>query len=121
MPPVIELGGPGAGVICHGRSVFKRSAIFQIGRNSRGPKTVVSQLGRNPGSSSAPADHRIGIGLGQGGARELAGAPAYGAEQRPLGIIGQVSALYIGMQIGLKIVVAGHFMLLAALLPQPHP
>ena len=67
----------------------------QIRRDPRRPKAVVPHLGLNSGRRGAPADHRIGIGLGQGGTRELAGSPADCSEQRPLAVIGQASALYI--------------------------
>src|SRR3546814_10485896 len=43
------------------------------------------------------------------------------AEQRPLGLRAQLTPVDIGGQIVLKIMVAGHFVLLAALFVQPHP
>ena len=39
----------------------------------------------------------------------------------PFGSLGEPAAVDIGVQVGLKIVVAGHFVALAALLVQPHP
>jgi hypothetical protein len=46
---------------------------------------VIAELGGDPGSRGAPADHRIGVRLRQHGTGELAGAAADRAEQRPLG------------------------------------
>src|SRR3546814_5514211 len=43
------------------------------------------------------------------------------AEQRPLGLRAQLTPVDIGGQIVLKIMVAEHFVLLAALFVQPHP
>ena len=70
-----------------------------------------------PAASGAAADHHIGIGLGQGGARELPGAAADGAEQRPLRIVPDARLLDVGGEIGLKVMVAGHGVCLAALFP----
>ena len=63
----------------------------------------------------------IGVRLGQGRARQQAGAAADRAEQRPLGIVGEARALDVGGEIGLKVVVARHGVRLAAFLAQPHP
>jgi hypothetical protein len=42
-----------------------------------------------PAAAAAPADYRIGIPLGQGCLRQQSGAPADGAEQRPIRIVGE--------------------------------
>jgi hypothetical protein len=70
---------------------------------------------------SAPADHGVGVLLGQGRPGELTGGAADRAKERPFGIGGDPAAIQIGVQIGFKIVVARHLVPLAALLPEPHP
>ena len=80
MAPIIELGGAGAGVIGHGRGVLQGAPVLQIGGDPCRPKTMVAHLGRNPSRHRPPADHGIGIGLGQGRTRKLAGSPADGPE-----------------------------------------
>jgi hypothetical protein len=66
-----------------------------------------------------PADHGVGVLLGQGRPGELPGRAADGAKQPPLGIGGDAAAVQISVQVGFKIVVARQFIALAALLAQP--
>ncbi len=108
-------------MVCHGRSVLQCAAVLQIRRDSGRPKTVISHLRLNAGGRRPPADHRIGVGLGQGRPRQLPGAPADGPKQWPLGIVGQAGALDVGDQVRFEIMVAWHFVVLAALLAQPKP
>jgi hypothetical protein len=68
---------------------------------------VVAELGCYAGGGRAPADHRIGVRLWQHRAGELAGAAADRAERLPLGITAQASAVEIGGEVFLKVVVAG--------------
>ena len=82
---------------------------------------MIADPGLDAGAGGAPADHGVGIGLGQGRPGELAGRAADGAKQRPLGIGGDPAVVKIGVQIGFEIVVARHLVALAALLAQPHP
>jgi len=71
------------GVVRHRRGLLKRAAVLEIGGYPRRPETVVAELGGDAGPGRAPADHRIGVRLRQDRARELAGAAADRAEQRP--------------------------------------
>ncbi len=121
MPAIIELCRPSRGVVCHLRRLFQRPAVLEIGGDAGRPKAVVAELGIDAGRGGAPADHRIGVARRQHGAGELAGAAADGAEQRPLGVVADAGLVEIGGEVGLKVVVAGHGMRLAAFLPQPHP
>ena len=79
----------------------------------------------DPRSGRAPAHHLISAGLGQGGLAELPGAAPDGAEQRRAPVSGaiprQPAAIDISVEIFVEIVVAGHFMPLAALFVQSHP
>jgi hypothetical protein len=68
-----------------GERLFERAAVLEIGRDPGRPEAVIANLGADPGCGRAPADHGIGIRLRQYGARQLAGAAADRAEQRPLG------------------------------------
>jgi hypothetical protein len=54
---------------------------------------VIAELGCDTGRRRVPPDHRIGVRLRQHRARELAGAAADRAEQRPLGIAAQAPTL----------------------------
>ena len=82
---------------------------------------MVPGLGRYPGGGHAALNHRVGVRLGEGGRGELAGAAPNGAEQWPLGVVAQACAVEIGGKLFLEIMVARHFVALAAFLAQPHP
>jgi hypothetical protein len=75
-------------MVRHGGGVFERAAVFQIGRDAGCAKRVIADLGRDVGTGGTPADHGVGILLGQGRPGELPGRAADGAEQRALGIGG---------------------------------
>ena len=66
---------------------FLRYAVIPVAR-----KGVITDLGLDAGGGSAPADHGVGVGLGQRRGGELAGRAADGAKQRPLGIGGDSAA-----------------------------
>jgi hypothetical protein len=59
---------------------------------------VVSDFGFNSRRSGATLDHHVGIGRRQRRARELVSAAPDGAEQRPLGIVGNLRLLEVGRQ-----------------------
>jgi len=67
-PAVVELGGAGAGMVGHRCGLLQRAAVLEIGRDARRPETVVADLGLDAGRRGSPADHRMGVGLGQGSA-----------------------------------------------------
>ena len=69
-----------------GGRFLERPAVLEIRSYSGGPKTVVADFGFDLGRLAPTIDHGPGVGLGQGGAGELAGAAADRAEQRSLGI-----------------------------------
>jgi len=87
-------------------------AIFQVRRDSRRPEGVIADLGLDTGGAGAPADHGVGVGLGQRSFGELPGRAADRAKERHFGMGGNPATVEIGAQIGLKIVVARHFMAL---------
>jgi hypothetical protein len=95
---------------------FFRYAVMPVAR-----ETVIADLRLDAGGDRAPAHHGVGILLGQGRGGELSGHAANGAKQRPLRVGGEAAVVQIGMQVSLKIVVARHFMALAAFLVQSHP
>jgi len=84
------------------------------------PETVVAELGLDPGRLGTPGNHLVGVGLGQGTAGELARAAADSAKQRPLWVVRKPGALHIGREGLLKVVMAGHGVILATLLMEPH-
>ena len=102
-------------------ALFERAADLQVSGDARGAKGVVADARRNAGGFRAPLNHRIGVGLGQRIAGELAGRAAVGLEQQRLRLGRQPRAVAIFMQVSFQIVMAGHGVLLAALLLQAHP
>ena len=56
-------------MVRHRRGRFQRAAIFQIGGDPGRAETVVADRRPDLGSRRAPAHHREGIGLRQGGPR----------------------------------------------------
>src|ERR1700730_17331588 len=92
---IVELRRAGRGMVRHRRSLFEGAAVLEIGGDPGRPEAVIAELGFNPSRRRAPTDHRIGVRLRQHGARELAGASADRAEQRPLGIVAQARAVEI--------------------------
>jgi integrase len=83
-----------------------------------GAKGVVADARGDAAGFGAPLNHRVGVGLGQGVVGELAGRAAVGLKQERLRLLRQPRAVDIFMQVGLQIVMAGHGVLLAALLVQ---
>ena len=86
---IVELCSPRRGVVRHCRSFFQGATGSDAGR----PETVITEFRGDAGCRRAPTDHRIGVRLRQHGARQRAGAAADRAEQRPLGIAAQASAV----------------------------
>ena len=74
-----------------------------------------------PAALARRLDHRVGVGLGQGIAGELAGRAAVGLEQKRLRIAREARAVDVLVQIGFEVVMARHGVLLAALLVQANP
>ena len=74
-------------MVRHNGGVFERAAVFQVRCDARRPKGMIADLGLEAGVAGAPADHGVGVLLGQGRPGELPGSAAYGAEERPLGIL----------------------------------
>src|SRR5271169_2715288 len=98
-PAIVELRRARRGVVRHRRGLFQRAAVLEIGRDAGRPEAVVAEFGCDAGTGRPPADHRVGVRLWQHRARELAGAAADRAEQRPLGIVAQLGAVEIGREV----------------------
>ena len=120
-PPIIELGGTGAGVVRHCGRFFQRAAVLEVSGNPGRPKRVIADQGGDASGLRSAADHGVGVGLGQGRASELIGAAANCREQRRFRLGRQASLVQVGVQPGLEVMVAGHVVPLAALLPQADP
>jgi hypothetical protein len=104
-PAVVELCRARAGMVRHLRRLLQRAAVLRIRRNPGCPQTVIAELDRDASVERAGADHRIGVRLWQGRARERTPLIAADfAEQRPLGILGETCALDGGGEVGLKAV-----------------
>ncbi len=118
---VVKLRRARRGMVRHLRGAFERTAVLEVGRDARRAERVVADLRGDAGGSGTPLNHLIGVCLGQGVAGELAGRAAVGLEQERLRVVRKARAGEILMQVGFEIVMAGHGMLLAALLVQAHP
>jgi hypothetical protein len=110
-PVVVELGCAGGGVISHRCRILQGAAVFQIRRNPGRAEAMVADPGIDAGRSGAALDHGVGIGAGKG----------EGAERRPFGITGKAGPFDICGQIRFQVMLAGHFVTLAAFLSEPHP
>jgi len=121
VPAIVELRRACRGVVGHGGGLFERAAVLEVGGDPGRAKREVADLGRDAGRSRAPTDHRVGVCLGQGRRRQRVGASADRPKQRPLRIAREPAAVDIGMEVSLEVVVAGHFVALAALLVQANP
>ena len=108
-------------MVRHLRGALQRAAVLQIGGDARGAKGVVADARGDPGGFRAPLNHRVGVGLRQGGAGELPDRAAVSLEQKRLRLLRQPRAVDICVKVGLSIVMAGHGVMLAALLVQAHP
>lgn len=85
-------------MVCHRGGFFGSATVLEIGRNPRRSKRVVPNLRRDIDRRGAPADHGIGIRLGQGGFRQLGRASADRPEQRLLRIAGESAAVNVRAQ-----------------------
>jgi ferredoxin len=99
IPAIIELSCSRRRMIGHRRRALDSASILQIGCDASGPECVVAYLGRNPSSSCAPADHCIGIGLGQGSCSQLFTAAADGAKQIGLWVIPEIEPIDVAPEI----------------------
>src|SRR5271170_835889 len=73
-PAIVELRRAGRGMVRHRGGLFERAAVLQVSGDAGCPEAVIAELASDAGCRRAPADHRIGVGLRQHRARQLAGA-----------------------------------------------
>ena len=98
---------------------FQLATVAQILGDAGGAEGVATDFCLDPGLLGPPSDHAPDIGLAQGPARKRCAAPGRRAKE-PV-FPARLRRQQIGMQVLLKIVVARHFMLLAAFFLQPYP
>ena len=67
-------------MVGHLRGAFKRAAVLQVSSDARGAKGVVADARHNAGGFRVPLNQRIGVGLRQGVAGEVAGRAVVGVE-----------------------------------------
>jgi hypothetical protein len=108
-------------MVRHRGGLLQRPAVLEISGNARRPKRVVSGLRRNPGSGQPPPDYRMRVLLWQGAGGELPSLAPDGAELWSLGVVVPACVVQVCRQIIFQIMVAGHFMALAAVLAEPRP
>ena len=68
-PTVVKLRRACRGVVRHRGSFFQSAAILEVGGDPGRAKRVIADLCLNPGRPCAPADHSVGVRLGQGSRR----------------------------------------------------
>ena len=73
LPPVVELRGPRALVICDVLRSFQRALVLQVRGDAGRPEGMVPDPGLDAGVARPPLDHAIGILLPHGLAGEFAG------------------------------------------------
>ena len=120
---VVEAGGAGAFVVGHLLGDFEFAAIAEVFGDAGDAEVVAADLGFDAGAGGAAADHAVDVGLGHGPACEASGGAQGGGEEPGLGIWGQGRGKGRGvvLEVGLELVVAGHLVVLAALLAEPDP
>lgn len=52
-------------MVRHLRRLFQRAAVLKVGGDAGRPEAVVADIGLDPGGRRPPADHRVGLHLGQ--------------------------------------------------------
>lgn len=92
------------------------TAIPEVFGDPRGAERMISDLRLDSRGERPAADHSPGIGLRHRLAGESIGSPTSGAEKVALTIAAHPDSLDIGMQVVVKVVVAGHLMSFSALL-----
>lgn len=112
-PPVVDLGRAGGGV-------FQRAAVLEVGGHPGRAETVVADAGCDPGGLRAAACHGVGVGMAERRLAEVLGFAADGAEQGR-SWFGHAALFDIGHQIFFELMMAGHFVPLAALFMQAQP
>ena len=102
---------------------FEFAAIAEVFGDAGDAEVVAADLGFDAGAGGAAADHTVDVGLGHGPACEASGGAQGGGEEPGLGIWGQGRGKGRGvvLEVGLELVVAGHLVVLAALLAEPDP
>ena len=98
---VVKLRRACRGMVRHLRGALQLAAVLQVGGDARGAKGMVADARGDASGLGAPLNHRIGVGLGQGVAGELAGRAAVGLKQQRLRLGRQPRAVDIFVQVGL--------------------
>src|SRR5437899_8625136 len=105
---IVEAGGAGALVVGHLLRDLELAAIAQVLDDAGGAEGVAPDLRLDAGVLRAAADHTVDVGLAHRPVRELAGATARGAEEPALGIVAELRAVELGLQVAVEVVVGGH-------------
>jgi len=90
-------------MVRHLRGALQRAAVLQIGGDARGTKDVVADACGDASGFRAPLNHRVGVGLGQGVAGELAGRATVGLEQQRLRFARQSRAVDMFVQVSFEV------------------
>lgn len=117
----IRTGGAGGFVVRHLLGYFELAAVAQIFRDPGGAEAVAADFCADAGLDGPAADHAVNVRLRHGFFRELVCSPAHGAEEVAFRDLFDLRALDIGLQVVVKVMVAGHLVALAALFMEAHP
>jgi len=116
MAAVIKLGGAGRGVRRHLRSFVKLAVIPEIGGDPGRAKAVVADQGLDAGLAGTPAHHLEGTRSRQPVRPQRLSAAHRRPERWPFGLGAEIGHLEIIQEIDLEGMMAGHDVMLAALL-----
>ena len=119
-PPIIETRRAGTFMIGHLLRDFQLAPVPQIFRNARGAKGVVADLRPNADGRRALANHAVGVRLRHGLIREQPRSASHRPKEWALALR-ELRHLDIGVEVLIKIVMAGHRMEFSTFLVQPHP
>src|SRR5688572_19751363 len=120
-PPVVELRRARARMVRHRRRRLEVAAAFEVGGDPGGTQAVIADPGRDAGTLGAAANHRVSLGLAHRLLAQRARVASDAREQEPFRRSTEAGALEVLGEIALQVVVAGHLVILAVLLVQPHP
>ncbi len=111
---VIEARGARIGMVCHLARLLQRAAVLEVGGDAGPAKRVVSDRGGDAGLLGTPADHGVCLARGNGAPGKALRAPAAAGgdrrEQGSLRLRAETAPVEPGVKVGLKVMVAGHFM-----------
>ena len=113
---IIELRRAGAFVCRHNLRVLEHSASFEIGRDPRSSESMAANSDPRAEIRSTTLNHAPGVDTIYRFVGQHVGAAGGGAEEGTLAVVTNAGGLDVGIEVGLKVVMRGHLVALAAFL-----